>query len=67
MVVVTETVVSKLCQHFCAQVTSAILINHVFMYFHFFFFLQRDLDFTVDFEYKGELSEACASLDYKMR
>lgn len=29
--------------------------------------LQRDLDFTVDFDYNGELSEASASLNFKMR
>lgn len=33
----------------------------------FFFHLQRDLDFTIEVDFKGELSEMKETMQYKMR
>lgn len=40
--------------------------NLMFLLF-FFFFIQRDLDFTFELDFKGQLCEAAIAHDYKMR
>uniref|UniRef100_A0A8B9KEB5 Protein arginine methyltransferase 8 n=1 Tax=Astyanax mexicanus TaxID=7994 RepID=A0A8B9KEB5_ASTMX len=51
------------CTHFCIPLYQHSLISLSLL----FSLLQRDLDFTFELDFKGQLSEAAIAHDYKMR